>query len=104
MAIMDEVQAIEWWANASDISIYRGSPNGLVKIQSRDVAHEHYGRDYTEEEKLELAIRNALAKRGHAPEEIDELTEEWLEAYPKAIEELDKELEAERRNREGIPK
>jgi hypothetical protein len=50
MAIMDEVQAIEWWANASDISIYRGPPNGLVKIQSRDVAYEHYGRDYTEEE------------------------------------------------------
>jgi hypothetical protein len=54
--------------------------------------------------KPELAIRNALAKRGHAPEEIDELTEEWLEAYPKAIEELDKELEAERRNRGSIPK
>ena len=51
-----------------------------------------------------MAIRNALAKRGHAPEEIDELTEEWLEAYPKAIEELDKELEAERRNRGSIPK
>jgi len=28
----------------------RSAEHGLVKIQSRDVAYEHYGRDYTEEE------------------------------------------------------
>ena len=51
---------------------YRGSPTGLVKIEPRDVAREHYGRDYTEREFLELAVNRALEGLGYEEEELGE--------------------------------
>jgi len=94
LAIWDEVEGMDWWKNVGHANSYRGSPNGLVQVQSRDIAYEHYGRDYTDEEELELAVRTALQKRGHPEEDVDELTEVWMETYPRAMENLAKQLEA----------
>ena len=60
---------------------YRGSPNGLVKIEPRDVAREHYGRDYSEQEFRELAVIRALEGLGYEGEQIDERTPELLTLF-----------------------
>jgi hypothetical protein len=77
---------------------FRGSPNGLVKIEPRDLALEHYGRPYTKREFDKLAIRRGLEKRGcYSPSEMDELTEEWLEFFSTPREVLEAEIRERRR-------
>jgi hypothetical protein len=77
---------------------FRGSPKGLVKIEPRELAREHYGRPYTKSEFDELAIRRGLEKRGcYSPSEMDELTEEWLEFFSTPREVLEAEIRERRR-------
>ena len=60
---------------------YRGSPNGPIKIEPRDVAREYYGRDYARREHLELAILRALEGKGYDEETIGERTPDLLEVF-----------------------
>jgi hypothetical protein len=78
VAVLNEYGAMG--AMMSDNS-YRGSPNGLVKIEPRDVAREFYGGDYTEREFRELAILRALEGLGYEGEQIDERTPELLTLF-----------------------
>jgi hypothetical protein len=77
-AVLDELSGMG--AMMSDSS-YRGSPNGLVKIEPRDIAREFYGREYTEREFLELAIVRALEKRGCPEETIEDYKPGLLEFF-----------------------
>jgi hypothetical protein len=97
VAIMDEYSSMK---AAMAENCYRGSPNGLVKIEPRDEALQHYGRPYTKSEFDELAIRRGLEKRGcYSPSEIDELTEEWLEFFSTPRKVLEAEIRARRAER-----
>jgi hypothetical protein len=78
VAVLNEYSSMR--AMMSDNS-YRGSPNGLVKIEPRDVAREFYGGDYTEREFRELAILRALEGLGYEGEQIDERTPELLTLF-----------------------
>jgi hypothetical protein len=78
VAMLDEYSAMG--AMMSNQS-YRGSPRGLVKIEPRDVAREHYGRDYSEQEFRELAIIRALGGLGYDAEQIDEWVPELLAVF-----------------------
>ena len=77
-AVLDELSGMR--AMMSDSS-YRGSPNGLVKIEPRDIAREFYGREYTEREFLELAIVRALEKHGCPEETIEDYKPGLLEFF-----------------------
>jgi hypothetical protein len=77
-AVLDELSDLR--ATMSERS-YRGSPNGLVRIEPRDLAREFYGRDYTDKEFLELATVRALAKLGRSEEEIEDLKPGLLEFF-----------------------
>ena len=77
VAVLDEYSGMR--AMMSDKS-YWGSPNGLVKIEPRDVAQEFYG-DYTQREFLELAVVRALEGLGYPDEKIDERLSKLVEMF-----------------------
>jgi hypothetical protein len=66
---------------------YRGSPNGLVKIEPRDVAREFYGREYTNREFLELSVLRALKNLDYPDEKIDERLPALVEAFAEWVKE-----------------
>jgi hypothetical protein len=78
VAVLNEYSAMR--SRMSEKS-YRGSPDGPVWIPPRDIAREHYGRDYTEKEFLELAIVRALEGLGFEGSEIDERMPELLAMF-----------------------
>jgi hypothetical protein len=88
VAVLDEFSSMR--AMMSDKS-YRGSPNGPVKIEPRDVAREWYGGDYTKQEFRELAVLRALEGLGFEDSEIDERMPELLAMF----EEFDRSREGE---------
>jgi hypothetical protein len=78
VAVLNEYGAMG--AMMSDKS-YRGSPNGPLKIEPRDVAREHYGRDYSEQEFRDLAVMRALGGLGYDDEQIDERAHTLLAVF-----------------------
>jgi hypothetical protein len=78
VAVLNELSDMQAMMSESS---YRGSPNGLIKIEPRDVAREYYGRDYTRREYLELAILRALEGKGYDEETIEERTPDLLEVF-----------------------
>jgi hypothetical protein len=77
VAVLDELAALK----GSMAVHYRGSKDGLLRIEPENIPQKILGDNYTVREFRELAISRALRKCGYSQAEVSERMPHYLERF-----------------------